>query len=245
MNTPVNSVPNHFLTDFANTPEVDENTVHNYLPAQPTRLVVADGHPVTIKGIENILSSEPTLELVETSTNAEDTLVALLQHQPELLLLDIDLPGRDPLSLLSDIAHNFPRVKTILFAVSIDDNQISKAIQLGVRGMLLKSAQPPLITQCLRRIQSGGQWLERKAVQSALEKILRRQLEIEKISQTLTPRELEVAILVAKGLSNKIVSQEIHISEGSIKTYLYRIYAKLNIKNRVELTLNLQERDLL
>ena len=111
--------------------------------------------------------------------------------------------------------------------------------------MLLKSAQPPLITQCLRRIQSGGQWLERKAVQSALEKILRRQLEIEKISQTLTPRELEVAILVAKGLSNKIVSQEIHISEGSIKTYLYRIYAKLNIKNRVELTLNLQERDLL
>lgn len=207
-------------------------------------IVIADGHPVTLKGIESILAAETAFCVLEACNNGHDTLRAVKEHQPQILLVDIDLPGKDTLSIIKEISQNNLSVRVILFAISIDEDQLCEAIRLGVRGVLLKSMGPHLILQCLHKVQAGGDWLERKSVNLALEKILRQQSAASLMAQMLTTRELELAALIAKGLNNKDAGEQLCLSEGTVKVYLNRIYSKLKVANRVELTLALQQRGL-
>jgi len=127
-------------------------------------IVIADGHPATLRGIQSILADETAFCILEACDNGHDTLNAIKNHRPQLLLVDLDLPAKDTLSIITEISKiNLP-VKVILFAISISEDQLCEAIRLGVRGILLKSMAPHLILQCLHKVQAGGDWLERKAV---------------------------------------------------------------------------------
>jgi DNA-binding NarL/FixJ family response regulator len=210
-----------------------------------TGIILADGHPVTLKGLEYILSDDSAFHILESCSNGDSTLSAVRRHRPELLLIDLNLPEKDGLATIAEIALNASPVRVILFAAAIDDHQTCQAIRLGVRGVLLKTMPPHLIVQCLRKVLTGGQWLERKSIHMALENTLRQQTAYEKVTQLLTKREFELTMLVAKGLCNKDAARQLNISEGSVKVYLNRIYKKLQVNNRVELTLALQKRGLI
>ncbi len=208
-------------------------------------IVLADSHPVTLKGIEQILTEEPNLKILDSCVDSESTLDALNEHKPSLLLLDLDLAGKNGLNILAEIARKNLPVKVVIFAVAMDDEQTFEAIRLGVRGVLLKTMDTSLILQCLRKVVQGGEWLERHLVTSALEKTLRQQATFEKLNKLLTQREIELALLVGKGFCNKLAARQLSVSEGSIKVYLNRIYSKLGINNRVELTLFLKKHGLI
>lgn len=211
-----------------------------------TGIVLADGHPVTLKGLEHILSEASTFRVLDSCRNGDDALSAVHRHRPELLLIDLNLPGKNSLTVLAEIAQAKLPVRVVIFTASVDENQICEAILLGVRGVLLKTMEPHLILKCLCKVLAGGEWLERNAVNMALGKILsRRKVMEENIGQTLTNRELQLATLVARGLCNKDAAKQLNISEGSVKVYLNQIYKKLNVVNRVALTLALQKRGLI
>ena len=99
-----------------------------------------------------------------------------------------------------------------------------------------------LLVQCIRHVYEGGEWLEKRSVKLAFEKLLRHEAELQKISTILTPREIHLVELVANGLSNRDIAASIHISEGTVKTHLHNIYDKLGLKNRVALTRYAQEK---
>lgn len=117
-----------------------------YHPESIVGLVVADAYPVMLKGIEAMLAAEAGFDVQASCSTAADTLAAVRQHQPQLLLLDLHLPFA---------------MQVILYVSSIDEAQLHQAIQLGVRGMLLKTLPAPLLVQCLHKVKNGGDWLER------------------------------------------------------------------------------------
>lgn len=213
--------------------------------AAPVRVVAVDALPVTLKGIEKILMGEPGFELVAACTTEAEALEIINSQQFDILLLDVHLPNKGALHILGHLFELKQPIKTVVFAQpNTDSNLISKVIQQGVRGILLKTMDTSMMLQCLTRVHNGGKWLDIKQVQSALERIIYRQIELEKLGAELTQRELDVAFLVAKGCSNRTIAEKLNITEGSIKNRLHRIFTKLDLPNRLALTLSLQSRDL-
>jgi DNA-binding NarL/FixJ family response regulator len=127
--------------------------------------------------------------------------------------------------------------KVVLLSGGPERGEVLEAIRMGVRGVLLKELAPRLLVQCVRSVHSGQTWIERQTHSGALDELLRREAGVRVTSAILTARELEISLCVARGLSNKSISGELGITEGTVKIHLHRVYEKLRVKNRVELTL--------
>jgi DNA-binding NarL/FixJ family response regulator len=221
-----------------------ENEAGNPQAQDIATLVLADSHPVVLHGIESILSGESVFRVVDTCVNGDDALRAVQRHRPDILFLDPYLPGKDGLTLIAEILESGFFTKIVLFTAAIDEECMCHAIRLGVRGVLFKESPAHLIPRCLRRVHEGGEWLERCLVGKALEKMLRRDEARQRLARDLGPRELAVALLASHGDSNKAIAEALHLGEGSVKTYLHRIYHKLGLHSRLALARELKHRGL-
>jgi len=207
-------------------------------------LVLADPHPVFLLGMEQMLASEPDLQVVARCTNAEDTLQSVRRHRPDLLVLDLHLPDRHGLHLIRELrGEEFP-TRPVILTATIDDEQALEALRLGVPGVVLKSMPSHLLVQCLRKVHAGGQWLEKHSIGRAVEKMLRREAGARRLATILTPREIEIVRLVAEGKSNREIADKLGLCEGTVKIHLHNVYKKLGIGNRVDLTLYAQKKGL-
>jgi DNA-binding NarL/FixJ family response regulator len=126
----------------------------------------------------------------------------------------------------------------------LDEDEVLEAIRLGVRGVVLKEMAPRLLVQCLRKVHAGGEWLEKHSVGRALEKILQHEAGAQQLARILTARELEITRLVASGLRNREIAQQLSLSEGTVKLHLHNIYKKLKVDSRLALTLHVQGKGL-
>jgi DNA-binding NarL/FixJ family response regulator len=135
-----------------------------------------------------------------------------------------------------------PRV--ILLTAALEDAEVLEAVRLGVDGVVLKEAAPDVLLRAVRQVHAGGQWLERRAVGDALQRSLDRDTEARGVAAVLTPREIEIARMVAGGLRNKEIGKQLHISEGTVKIHLHNIYDKLKVPGRLELAFYLQRKGL-
>ena len=209
-----------------------------------TRLVLADGHPIVLFGLESLLRREPDLQVAARCATGDETVLAVRRHSPDLLILDIHIPRRDGLGVLRQLRRERQPTKVVLIAERLEDEEILEALRLGVRGMLLKELALRMVVPCIRKVLTGEPWLEKRAVSRALDVLLRREAGQREIPGRLTPREMEMVRLVAHGLGNGEMSSRLDISEGTVKTHLHRVYRKLNVNNRVALTLYAQARQL-
>lgn len=205
-----------------------------------TRLVLADDHPIVLHGLENLLRSEHDLQIVARCTNGDETLVAVQRHRPDLLILDMHMPGKDGLAVLRELQRGRLATRVVLMAERLEDEEVLEAFRLGVEGMLLKELALKMVVQCVRKVLAGEIWLEKRAVSRAIDVLLRRENGERAAAALLTPREMEMVRLVAQGLRTEEMSNRLDISEGTIKTHLHRVYRKLKINNRVALTLYAQ-----
>ncbi len=205
-----------------------------------TRLVLADHYPIVLHGLEHLLCVEPDLQVAACTTSGEATLVAVRRHRPDLLLLDLRLPRKNGLQVLRELQHEGATTKVVLMADRLEDDEVLEAYRLGVRGMLLKELAVEMVVQCIRKVLAGEMWVENRAVSRALGVLLRRENGEHQASAILTPRERETVRLVALGLRTGEMSSRLGISEGTVKTHLHRVYRKLNVNNRVALTLYAQ-----
>jgi two-component system, NarL family, nitrate/nitrite response regulator NarL len=214
------------------------------MPDRRTRLILADGHPIVLLGLESLLRLEPDLQVVARCANGDETLLAVRRHRPDLLILDIRIPHRDGLEVLRRLRREQLPTKVVLLAERLEDEEILEALRLGVRGMLLKELALRMVVPCIRKVLGGEAWLEKRAVSRALDVLLRREAGQREIHGLLTPREMELVRLVAHGLRNGEMSTRLDISEETVKTHLHHVYRKLNVNNRVALTLYAQARQL-
>ncbi|HSD31088.1 MAG TPA: response regulator transcription factor [Gemmatimonadales bacterium] len=210
----------------------------------PIRLVLADDHPIVLDGLENLFRLEPDFRVVARCVNGEECLAAVRRYEPDVLILDIRMPRLDGLAVLRELRREKHPVKVVLLATALEEEEVLEALRLGVRGMLLKELAPQMVVQCVRKVYAGGQWVEKQAFGRALDTLLRREAGEREAASVLTPREIEMVGMVARGLRNKEMSQRLSISEGTVKIHLHNIYRKLKVENRVELILYAQAKRL-
>jgi DNA-binding NarL/FixJ family response regulator len=198
------------------------------------RLVLADDHPIVLDGLEQLFLLEKDCEVVARARNGDEALRAVRQFQPDVLVLDLRMPGMDGLAVLEEMQRQaLPTRVVILSAMNSDD--LFEAIRLGARGVVLKDMAPRLLMQCVRTVHAGGKWLEKGVATCAVDKLLECEAGIKAIAETLTPRELQVARMIAKGVPSKTVASRLAITEGTAKLHLHHVYEKLKVEGRVGL----------
>jgi DNA-binding NarL/FixJ family response regulator len=208
------------------------------------RLVLADDHPIVLDGLETLFRLEPDFEVAARCVSGEETVIAVRRHRPDVLVLDIHMPRKDGLAVLRDLQHDKLPTKVVLLAAVLEEEEVLEALRLGVRGMVLKELAPQMVVQCVRKVHAGEQWLEKHAVSRVVDSLLRREAGEREAANVLTPREIEMVGMVARGLRNKEMSKRLAISEGTVKIHLHHIYRKLKVENRVELILYAQSKRL-
>ena len=209
------------------------------------RLVIADDHPFILSALENLFLEEDGFQVLARCRNGTEALQAVRQHQPDILILDIRMPGQDGLAVLRALHQAQLPTRVILLTAAVDENEVLEAIRLGVRGLLLKEMAPQLLVECVRRVYAGEDWLERYSVSRALDTLLRREAATRHLSEVLTPRETDIVRLIGQGLRNKAIAARLFVSEGTIKLHLHHIYTKLHVNSRLELLRYIQTHGLL
>jgi two-component system nitrate/nitrite response regulator NarL len=209
-----------------------------------TRLLLADDHPIVLYGLENLFRLESDFQVVGRCVNGEEALIALRRYRPEILILDIHMPRKDGLAVLRELQREQLPTKVVLIAEALGEDEALEAFRLGVRAMVLKELALKMLVQCVRKVMAGEMWIEKRAFGRALDTLLRREAGEREMAGLLTPREMEMVRLVARGLGTTEMSRRLAISEGTVKTHLHRVYRKLKVDNRVALTLYAQSKKL-
>lgn len=209
-----------------------------------TRLLLADDHRIILDGLEQLFRREGEFEIVETCTNGEDAILAVRQHSPDIVVLDIEMPKKDGLSVLREIHDEKLKTKVVLLTASLDDANVLLAMELGVWGLILKESASVSLVDTVRRVARGDRSLDPSLVNRAVERMSRKSQALKEVQQLLSPRETEVVKMVASGHRNKEIALRLTITEGTVKFYLHSIYEKLGIQGRVELILYAQDKGL-
>ncbi len=199
-------------------------------------LVLADDHPLILEGLEALFRREPDIKVLARCVNGEETLQAVRQHFPDVLILDIRMPKMDGLAVIREMKKENLSPRVVLLTMGLDEDEVVEGLRLGVSGVVLKEMAPHLLVQCVRKVHAGEHWLEKQSFSRAMEKILRREAGAREIAEVLTPREIQVVHLVATGLHNREIAEKLFISEGRAKNHLLHIFEKLKVSDRAELT---------
>ncbi len=193
------------------------------------RLLLADDHPLILQALVALLEREADLQVLACCANGRDVLEEARRRQPDMVILDIRMPGMGGLEVARGIREERLPIRIVLYTAGITPEEMIEATRLGIDGIMLKATAAARLIQCLRKVQAGGQWIERQATMQALEKLVDREHKGQDDGAQLSPRELELVKMVALGMRNREIASRLFISEGTVKVHLYNIYRKLDM----------------
>jgi DNA-binding NarL/FixJ family response regulator len=196
------------------------------------RVLVVDDHVIVRSGLEQLLATADDIEIVATAADGEAALASVAEHDPDVVLMDLSMPGMDGVEATRRITSEHPGRRVLVLTSYSDRSRIMDALAAGADGYLLKHAEPDEIVAAIRSIHEGGSPLDPKAARVLLE--ARRAGET---STALTDREVEVLRLVQAGLSNKQIGRKLGIRERTVKAHLTRIFQRLGVADRTQAAL--------
>ena len=211
----------------------------------PIRVVLVDDHQIVLHGLQQLFERQPDFEVVHCGRDGADAIEAVATHHPDVLVLDLRMPGLSGLDVLRSLAARGLACRTVLLTAAIRDEEVVDAVKLGAMGLVLKESSPDVLLECVRSVHRGEQWIERETVTRAFRTVVDRQAAAEPAGETLTPREVEMVRLVSQGLRNKVIAERLSISEGTVKVHLHNIYEKLGVDGRLELLISAQQKGLI
>lgn len=210
------------------------------------KVLVVDDQQLIREGLQMILSVYEQIEVVGTASNGQEALEQIKFFHPDVVLMDIRMPVMDGVEATQKIKANYPEIKVIILTTFDEDEYIFQALNHGANGYLLKDVKSSEIVRGITEVWRGNTFLESKVttkVVKALNTLTKK--ELKKDDQwflELTPREQEIAKLVADGKSNKEIGQLLFITEGTVKNHLSRILSKLEVRDRTQLAILIKNR---
>jgi DNA-binding NarL/FixJ family response regulator len=202
------------------------------------RVLIADDQALVRGGFRLILESRDDIEVVGEATDGAEALQECLRLRPDVVLMDIRMPGLDGIEATRQLLHSDPPHPRVLMLTTFDlDEYVYEAMRSGASGFLLKNADPEELVRAVRVVANGESLLAPAITRRLLERFLQAPRVSTDVSQRLgelTEREVEVLTLVGRGLSNTEIAEALFLSQTTVKTHLAHIFAKLSLRDRVQ-----------
>lgn len=196
------------------------------------RIILADDHPLIRMGLHSTLEQEEGLVVVGEATNGEEAYRLCQKLSPDVLLLDLSMPGPSPVITVRFIMEQCPQVKIIMLTAFDDEVFVRNLIGLGVAGYILKDEAPETLIRAIHAALEGDVWFSRRIIDILAKPSV--EAGCIEASCHLTERESEVLHLMANGLANSQIADTLAIAEGTVKNHLVNIYQKLGVHSRAE-----------
>ncbi len=202
-----------------------------------TSVLLADDQSMVRAGFRMILEAQPDIEVIGEAANGEQAADAVRRLRPDVVLMDIQMPGGDGLQATRRITENPELVTRVVILTTFErDEYVFEALQAGASGFLLKNAPPEQLVDAVRVVAAGEALLAPSVTRRIIEQFARRPVEadVRERVESLTQREREVLVMLARGKSNSELAAELFVTEGTIKTHLSSLLAKLGLRDRVQ-----------
>jgi NarL family two-component system response regulator LiaR len=200
------------------------------------RVVIADDHAIVRTGIRALLATEPDITVVGEASDGDEAVVAAERLRPDVILMDLVMPESDGIAAIRQITATHPDVRILVLTSFAGDDQVFPAIKAGALGYLLKDTGPEDLVRAIRQVYRGESSLHPQIARKVLRE-LARPAERPPTPEPLTAREVAVLRLVARGLSNGQIGEQLTISEPTVRTHMSNILSKLHLATRIQVAL--------
>jgi two-component system, NarL family, invasion response regulator UvrY len=198
------------------------------------RVLIVDDHALVRMGIRRILEDQPDIEVVADAENGEKALILVKTHKPEIVLLDMKMPGIDGWEVTRRLKKSHPKVKVIAVTALSTDSTPARVLHLGARGYITKECGADEMSLAIRKVAEGEKYLSSEIAQ----RMAINSLEATQDSpfDKLSDRETQIMLMITNGMNVSVISERLFLSSKTVNGHRYRIFEKLGIQNDVELT---------
>lgn len=197
------------------------------------KVMIADDHALMREGIKQLLEFDGEIEVIAEANDGEECLEKLKTVNPEVLLLDINMPKKNGIEVLENIRSQNLKVKVLILTVHNEIEYLLKAVDIGVDGYILKDSESAELKRAIITVLEGESYIQSSLIPALNSRLIARDVDKEKI-ESLTKRELEVLVQVANGMFNKEIANTLKISERTVKNHLSNIFRKIDVSDRTQ-----------
>ena len=212
------------------------------------RIVIIDDHQLFREGVKRILTMEPGLDVVAEGGDGSDALSLVETHQPDVVLMDINMPNMNGVEATKELVEKFPEVKVLILSIHDDETYVTHVLKTGAAGYLLKEMDANSLIEAVKVVGSGGAYIHPKVTHNLINEFRRlangdgtetteigfKEVEYRKPLHILTRRECEVLQLMTDGYSNRMIGEALYISEKTVKNHVSNILQKMNVNDRTQ-----------
>jgi NarL family two-component system response regulator LiaR len=199
------------------------------------RVLIADDHAVVRQGLRTFLELQDDIEVVADVADGEAALRAAREHEPDVVLMDLVMPGMGGVEAIRGLREARPEARVLVLTSFLDDEKLFPAVRAGAAGYLLKDVEPAELVRAIRTVDDGEALLHPAVAARLMEEFA--ETERPTAEEALTAREREVLQLIARGLPNKLIARDLEIAEKTVKTHVSSILSKLGLTDRTQAAL--------
>lgn len=201
---------------------------------EPIRVILVDDHTLFRKGLAELIERHGRIKVVAMTGNPQEARELLKTHQPDVAVFDLNMPGKDGITLISELREEGCTIPILLLTVSDAQEDLAAALRVGARGYLLKDMEPDDVEDALQRAARGETVVAPKMTAKLVNLLDQKQGTPDSLLAQLTQRERQILIHLSRGESNKAIARALDISHDTVKLHVRHILAKLNLSSRVE-----------
>lgn len=197
------------------------------------KVMLADDHILMREGIRQLLEFDGSITVIDEANDGEECIAKLLHTQPDVLLLDINMPKKNGIEVLQEIKNRKINIKVLILTVHNEVEYLLKAVDIGVDGYILKDSESAELKRAINAVVNGESYIQPSLIPALNSRLVSRDVDKDKID-SLTKRELEVLIQVANGMFNKEIATSLDISERTVKNHISNIFKKIDVSDRTQ-----------